>query len=306
MDSRRYSPPPPSDVRGRSYYPPRSPPRADVPFEADSDRRFATTDQRDSFDRRRDWYGAADDDKSRPPIWRPYEREPQRERYDRDAPPPRSSGWEGRDSERRAPFSSSPVRPIDSSRPLSSRLGDGYLPPVDDRSYPPRDFDRPRYTGPDNDPPFVRGVRPRSPSPPRRGGANSSLDDIRPPLKRAREDPPYSSGGGYYSPRRPSMSMGDYPPRSAATPPPGSGTSGGFYEPRGGPPPFSSASAGVERDYPPRERSGPGDGGPSYGAAYDRDTRPPRSPPPRMYGRLPYRPDPRDDRRYLPPPPRSG
>ncbi|KAG2074066.1 hypothetical protein BDR04DRAFT_1126958 [Suillus decipiens] len=303
MDTRRYGSPPPSDVRGRSYYPPRSPPRADVPFEADSDRRFASADQRDSFDRRRDWYGAADDDKSRPPLWRPYDREPQRERYDRDAPPPRSSGWDGREPERRAPFSSSPVRPIDSSRPLSSRLGDGY-PPVDDRSYPPRDFERPRYTGPDNDPPFVRGVRPRSPSPPRRGGANSSLDDIRPPLKRVREDPPYS-GGGYYSPRRPSMSMGDYPPRSAATPPPGSGTSGGFYESRGGPPPFSSASAGVERDYPPRERSGPGDG-PPYGAAYDRDTRPPRSPPPRMYGRPSYRPDPRDDRRYLPPPPRSS
>ncbi|KAG0707013.1 hypothetical protein DFH29DRAFT_897926 [Suillus ampliporus] len=301
MDTRRYSPPPPSDVRGRSYYPPRSPPpRPDVPFDADSDRRFATADQRDSFDRRRDWYGAADDDKSRLPAWRPYDREPQRERYDRDAQLPRGSVWEGREPERRAPFSGSPVRPLDSSRPLSSRLGDGYPPPVDDRSYPPRDFDRPRYTGPDNDPPFVRGVRPRSPSPPRRGGANSSLDDIRPPLKRAREDPPYS-GGGYYSPRRPPMA--DYPPRSAATPPPGSGTSGGFYESRGGPPPpFSSASAGVEREYPPRER--PGDG-PPYGAAYDRDTRP-RSPPPRMYGRPAYRPDPRDDRRYLPPPPRSS
>jgi hypothetical protein len=311
LDTRRYSPPPPPDVRGRSYYPLRSPPRADAPFDADSDRRYATIDQRDSFDRRRDWYGAADDDKSRPPAWRPYDRAPERERYDRDAPPPPprgGPGWDARDHDRRAAFPSSPGGrpPLDSSRPLSSRLGDGYPPPpVDDRSYQPRDFDRPRYTGPDNDPPFVRTVRPRSPSPLRRGGGpNSSLDDIRPPLKRAREDPPYSAGGGggFYSPPRRS-SMADYPPRSAGTPPPASGTTGSFYESRGGAPPFS---AGAEREYPPRERAGDG---PPYGAAYDRDTRPPpRSPPPRIYGRPSYRPGPdiRDERRYFPPPPRTG
>lgn len=301
LDTRRYSPPP-SDVRGRSFYPPRSPPPP--PLGADSDhRRYAPVDPRDS---RRDWYGSADDDKPRLPAWRPYDRAPERERYDRDAPP-RGPGWDSRDHERRPMFSGSPGgRPLDSSRPLSSRLGDGHPPPpVDDRPYPPRDFERSRYTGPENDLPFVRTVRPRSPSPTRRGGGpNSSLDDIR-PLKRARDDQPYSAGSGFYSPSRRS-SMADYPPRSAGTPPPVSGTSSSFYESRGAPPPFSSASAGVEREYLPRERTGDG---PPYGAAYDRDVRPPpRSPPPRVYGRPSYRPgpDPRDDRRYMPLPPRTS
>ncbi|OAX34231.1 hypothetical protein K503DRAFT_774777 [Rhizopogon vinicolor AM-OR11-026] len=95
--------------------------------------------------------------------------------------------------------------------------------------------------------------------------------------------------------------MADYPPRSAGTPPPASGTSSSFYESRGGPPPFSGGSGGVEREYlPPRERTGDG---PSYGGAYDRDARPPRSPPPRIYGRPAYA---RDDRRYMPLPPRTS
>ncbi|KAH7928943.1 hypothetical protein BV22DRAFT_167479 [Leucogyrophana mollusca] len=258
---RRLSPPPATDTRGRGYFPPRSPPR-DPPYEAETDRRFGGGEPRDwQFDRRRDWNSAADEDKFRPPAWRSWDRNPaaDRDRFDRDAPPPvRGNGWDDR-GERRPAYPGSPVRSIDGgARPLSSRLNDSYPPGNDDRAYPPRDLDRSRYPSAlEGSPSTFSRVRGRSPSPLRRGGGNS-MDDLRPPLKRAREDAPYPSG--YYSPPRRGSITGEYPARSIATPPPSSGGSSTFYDSRGGPPPpFSGGSVAggppLDRDYAaPRDR----------------------------------------------------
>ncbi|EIW83553.1 hypothetical protein CONPUDRAFT_136503 [Coniophora puteana RWD-64-598 SS2] len=329
------SPPLSSASAGKGIYT-RSPSRADtapVPisaYDADLDRRYPPGDQRDwQYERRRDWgaderppYRSWD---SRPPP--PLERPP----FDREPPAravPGAGSWDARDARddrdrRPLPYSTS----SDSTRPLGSRP-DTFPPPypADDRAY--RDLDRARYPPADTapPPPFSR-VRGRSPSPIRRNGPGGApIDDMRPPLKRTRDDASYAGPGpgGFYGrspPRRDSVAS-DYP-RSVATPPPSSGGSGSFYDGRGGlppPPPFSGASASSaslgrdrdrDREYPPlppplsRDRDGPG-----YAAApYDRDRdirgrSPPRVPLPPIgrggYGRPP---DVRDDRRYMPPPP---
>ncbi|KIJ18487.1 hypothetical protein PAXINDRAFT_97280 [Paxillus involutus ATCC 200175] len=270
------------------------------------------------------------------------ERERERER-DRDLgpPPPARGSWDDRDRRGGPPgFPPSPPASrmdnagVGPARSLSARLTDSYsLAPVpsagagagDDRAYAPpaRDFDRPRYPALDDHPlPFSR-VRGRSPSPPpRRGGpgAGGLSDDMRPPLKRSRDDgaPPYGSGGptgpgnggGAYSPPRRGGPIGsDYPstsapPRSAGTrasPPPSSGASSVFYD-RGGPGPAPGGDRDRDRD---RDYVGGARG--EYGAAYDRDGR--RSPPlagrmgPTGYARGMYGRDVRDERRYMPPPP---
>ncbi|EGO00365.1 hypothetical protein SERLA73DRAFT_180942 [Serpula lacrymans var. lacrymans S7.3] len=324
---RRLTPPPVADARTRGYYPPPSPSRAEPAsaYDVDADRRFPPGDRRDwQFDRRREW-SLAEEDKSRS-AWRSWDRTMDRDRYERDVPPVRGSGWEAREERDRRPYypgSPPSTRSVDGSRPLSSRLTEGGYPgPGEERGYPPRDLERSRYpplplaTSP---PPFSR-VRGRSPSPVRRGGPGNATDDMRPPMKRAREEPPYPSS--YYSPplqaRRGSISGGpiDYPPppRSAATPPPSSG--GSFYDSRVGPPTQFSA-VGQPGGGPPLDRDYAGARDRTsdlvaYGSSsYDRDVRPARSPPPsRMppppppYARNSY--NPRDDRRYMPPPPRTS
>lgn len=283
------------------------------------------------------------------------ERDRERER-DRDMgglppppppPPPTRGHWDDRD--RRFPLSPPPSRMdttggIGPSRSLSARLTDPYPPPLsggDERTYapPPREFDRGRYGPPglDDHPrahalPFSR-VRNRSPSPPRRGPGPA--EDMRPPMKRVREDngPGYAGVGGvgsaYSPPRRgeyvsgppPSSTMtttsvvtsvsGTVPPRSAGTgtppvsaPPPTSGASSAFYE-RGG---IGEREREREREQREREREREYVRG-EYGMGYDRDGRGRRSPPlgSRMgsgggYGRGAVG-DRRDDRRYVPPPP---
>ncbi|KAF8840893.1 hypothetical protein BDN67DRAFT_967967 [Paxillus ammoniavirescens] len=269
-------------------------------------------------------------------------RERERER-DRDLgpPPPARGSWDDRDRRGGPPgFPPSPPSSrmdnasVGPARSLSARLTDSYsLAPVgsasagagaDDRAYAPpaRDFDRPRYPALDDHAlPFSR-VRGRSPSPPpRRGGPGASglSDDLRPPLKRSRDDgvPPYASGGptgpgnggGAYSPPRRGGPMGsDYPPTSApprsastrASPPPSSGASSVFYD-RG---PAPGGDRDRDRD---RDRDYVGGGRGEYSATYDRDGR--RSPPlagrmgPTGYARGMYGRDVRDERRYMPPPP---
>ncbi|KAI8972170.1 hypothetical protein BD414DRAFT_500441 [Trametes punicea] len=172
-----------------------------------------------------------------------------------------------------------PPAPRVYERPLGSRLTDPY---TDDRAY----VDHGRYP-PVEPPPYAR-VRPRSPSPLRRSGAS---DDLRPPLKRAREDS--YSAVPYYPDDPPRGGPAEYPPRmrTPAPPPPG----GAYYDD----PRYPASPGSRERDYMDmRER----DGG-SY-ALYDRRADaaarmppPPHSPPP--YPRAPYG---RDDRRYSVPP----
>ena len=323
---RRFSPPPPGD-RGRVYYPPRSPSPPPRDTLHSGERRYIPTD-RVTFDRRRDWYGAssagagagADDDKRQ--AWR-YERPPF-ERDNKDRLDHGRSVWDERDHERDRDHERERDRdrdrdrerdrrfPSPPPRSLSSRLTDPYPPPAlaaEDRLYPPvasaRDFDRPRYAAGDASLPFSR-VRGRSPSPPRRSG----VDDLRPPMKRMREEAPpaYASGGvtgagttyprnSTYSPDRRASVAGEYVARSADAPPSNAGVANSnFYDARG-PPPFAG---GGDREYR-------GSGG-GYGTVFDRSGR--RSPPPasRMpppYGRPMYSRghDPRDDRRYMPPPP---
>lgn len=310
---RRFSPPPPGD-RARAYYPPRSPPRDT--FDA-GDRRYAPAD-RDAFDRRRDWYvppatGASTDDDKRP-MWR-YDRPPidrdQKDRFDhwdeREDERERERRREReRERDRRFP---SPPQP----RSLSSRLTDPYPPAgADHRTYPSatsaRDYERYRYIGGDISPPTSR-VRARSPSPPRRPG----IDD-RPPMKRLRDDIPPSYAGNAggtggetgvpylssttYPPTRRTSVAGEWGARSAVgTPPPSSGATSGFYDSRG-PPPFSGGSVTGDREF---------GNGSAYGSAYEREVRrtpPPSSRMPPPYGRGAYvrGNDPRDDRRYIPPP----
>jgi hypothetical protein len=292
---RPFSPPSAADLardRARMQFPP-TPPRALVDAPPYDDR-YPPPGGRDwqyPYDRRRDW-SAADEEywKSRP-QWERSNPPSDRERFDRDAPPPR---WETRDErDRRESFpparAPSPPRAYDGPpRPLSSRLTDSYSSPAGaaDRSYPPP---------PPRDPPSFSRVRPRSPSPRPR-----PTDDARPPPKRMRDEA-YPSG--YYSPppreaslRRPA----DYPSRGPSPPPTSGGSS--YYD-RTGPPPSSGSTTTAslvpgDRDYlPPRDRL---DYPPP--ASYERPRSPPRGGtyPRGGYGRGV---DARDDRRYPPPPP---
>ncbi|OBZ70819.1 hypothetical protein A0H81_09475 [Grifola frondosa] len=212
------SPPPVTDA-----YPPRSE-RAWMPpgeaYPEDGSRRMQVDSQAYTREWRDDERGGYVDEWGTRQSWeRPGTREYDRDgRFvERDAVP--SNGWETREErERRVSFPLSDAPPPASrsfeQRPLSSRLTDGY--PADDRGYV-RDLDRGRYP-PDTSPSSFSRVRPRSPSPLRRGA-----DEMRPPLKRARED---TYAPGYYSPcpavgeppRAPPPS-GDYPPRMRTPPP---------------------------------------------------------------------------------------
>ncbi|KAI0699887.1 hypothetical protein C8T65DRAFT_658882 [Cerioporus squamosus] len=283
--------PPPADAyappRDRTWVPAgEAPPFRDSDRDRDPPRRPLPGD---SHGYSREW---REGDRDRPPYGDDYDRSWDRARdYDRDGRfPDRDPAWEAReDRDRRPPYPPLPdvppaaSRAYEPQRPLSSRLSDAY---PDDRGYS-RDVDRDRARFPPNDPPPFSRVRPRSPSPVRRSTAS---DDLRPPLKRAREDP-YPSGGYYPpgdEPRRPS----DFPPPRLRTPPP---SGGGYYDdPRYN----TSPGAPRDRDFLDRDRD--------VGYAYDRrgDPRdppgrlpPPRSPPP--YGRPAYD---RDDRRYSIPP----
>ncbi|KAI1787444.1 hypothetical protein LXA43DRAFT_896190 [Ganoderma leucocontextum] len=201
---------------------------------------------------------------------------------DRDAAPP---AWETREErERRSTYPppadlAPPTRPYE-QRPLSSRLTDPY---PDDRVYPRDDRAPARYDPPSS---YSR-VRPRSPSPGPLRRATAG-DDLRPPLKRPRDEsfPPTAPGGVYYPPDRDEPSYA--PPPRLRTPPPAAG--GAYYEA-----PRYNASPPRERDYvDTRDRE------PGYYERRDPPGRmpPPRSPPPPPYGR-PYG---RDDRRYPLPP----
>ncbi|KAI0646020.1 hypothetical protein C8Q79DRAFT_729822 [Trametes meyenii] len=188
---------------------------------------------------------------------------------ERDAVPP---AWETREErERRAAY---PEVPPTSTRvyerTLGSRLSDPY---PDDRAY----LDRGRFV--ESAPTYSR-IRPRSPSPIRRAPGS---DDLRPPVKRAREDP--YAPAPYYADEPPRGGPVDYPPRMRSPPPP---PSGAYYD---------------DPRYPPspgtREREYLDSRDPGY-PPYDRRTDPggrmplPRSPPPysraSAYGR--------EDRRY--------
>ncbi|KAI0369612.1 hypothetical protein BV20DRAFT_1121871 [Pilatotrama ljubarskyi] len=189
-----------------------------------------------------------------PPAWETREERERRAAYPPDVPPPPP-----------------PARAYE--RPLSARLTDAY---PDERAY----LDRGRY-GVELAPAYSR-VRPRSPSPLRRSGAS---DDMRPPLKRAREDP--YAAGPYYPEEPPRGGPVEYAPRMRTPPPPPS--SAYYDDPR-----YPASPGGRERDYlDPRDRDVPG-----Y-APYDRRADPgPRMPPPRSpapYARSAYG---RDDRRY--------
>ncbi|KIM83433.1 hypothetical protein PILCRDRAFT_443724 [Piloderma croceum F 1598] len=311
----RHLTPPPAADRARGVYPPPlSPQRADSAY-VDPDRRYPVGDRRDyPFDgRQRQLSGSEDESywKSRPG----WDRETlDKERIERAAPPARNNGWETREeSERRNSFPGSPsTRSFDTSqqRPLGSRLTESYARPGEDRQYPPREHERPRYppTPAEGTPAFSR-VRPRSPSPmSRRPGPGSVVDDGRPPMKRAREDVPYTAG--YYSPepRRPAVAGGpsDYPSRTAPTPRPEAAP---YYDGRGppsGPPGGGRTGPPYDRDYPvARDRAADVGGYVPGPSSY-----PSRSPPPsRLYGgRGNYTRG--DDRPYNnnmpPPPPRSS
>jgi len=232
-------------------------------------------------------------------TWERPAREYERERFVEREPP--NNGWETREErERRVssfPPSAEPPASIAprtfEQRPLSSRLTDGYT--GDDSRYP-RDLERARYPPVDATPSSFSRVRPRSPTPPRRP------DDLRPPVKRPREDGYASS---FYprspTPGEPPRSLppaAEYPPR-LRTPP----ISSSYYDdPRGpaGPPYRSSPSASGlprERDYVDPRNGAPDVGTyPPYERREPASRIPPRSPPySARYGG-------RDDRRYHLPP----
>ncbi|KAG7095174.1 hypothetical protein E1B28_005953 [Marasmius oreades] len=259
-------PPTPYDDRDRRMPPPPPAPRdypPNPPYEYSRD-----------GDRRKDWSTAEEDVywKSSRPAYPPldrerYEREPQPSSSSLLPPPSRSAlGWETRDehdSRRSAQLNIYP--------PARSPTRDP-RPSYDSRSY----YDRPRYDlgtpNPHGHPQSAVAlaasarIRQRSPSPKR--SANPTLDD-RPPLKRPRDDS-YPSGPGIYSRPRESTSLsvsGRYPPDYDSRPIP------------------SGERAEYRR--------------PEYPGSYDR----PRSPARSVGGYTSnYRPDPRDDRRYVPPP----
>lgn len=236
--------------------------------------------------------------------------------YDRDARYPdgesgQPPGWETREERDRRVSGAFPApeppaahaRPFE-QRSLSSRLSDTYA--GDDRGFGREiDRDRARYPSAAASPPapaFSR-VRPRSPSPARRAGP-PAVDDLRPPVKRARDDA--YGGPAYYAPAPVAAEPprgGDYVPRMR-TPP--AGGSGAYYDDRRGPAPagpsYSASSApGSLRDRDYLDRDGAQDVA-GYGYARREPMGrmpPPASPPP--YGRGGYG-RPADDRRYSMPP----
>ncbi|OJT06913.1 hypothetical protein TRAPUB_2233 [Trametes pubescens] len=185
---------------------------------------------------------------------------------ERDAVPP---VWETREErERRAAYPAADVPPPPPAsrsydRPLSARLSDAH---PDDRAY----LDRGRYTV---EPPAASysRVRPRSPSPLRRGAGS---DDMRaPPPKRARDD-------AYYYPDERAAEYAPPPPRMRTPPPPSSVY---YDEPR-------YPSPARDREYIDARERDVG-GYVPYDRRADAARLPPRrSPPPYAYGR--------DDRRY--------
>ena len=294
LPNRALSPP----LRGKSVYPPPPPPPLPLLAEpvsyADSDRRYIG-DRRDyPEDRQRSFNGPEDDYYSR---------------TDRGPPPVRGHGWETRDERKVTVADSSPIRPYDNtpSRPAQPRPGNTY---PDDRTYPPREFERERYAPPASESTIAR-VRPRSPSPIRRVG---TIEDDRPPTKRAREEAPYSTG--YYTPqpqpRRALSASGpadDY--SSRPLPPPRPPSRATYYESRAAPvsPPARAGAPPYERDYSLRDRPAEVVSYVSGPSTYERPRSPPpaRAPPVGYNARAGYtRPDPRDDRRYIPPLPRGN
>ena len=301
--SYRRSPPPYSRDRVWSDYPsevarrhPGDPPPQPSTFGREwQDDRAGHGTTYDDWDRdRRDW------ERSRPPPLdrdRDFERDRDARLGNRDVLPPPS--WETREErERRVsgtlpPSSSSltlgdvppPPRPYE-GRPLSARLSDAY--PPDDRERD-RAFDRARYPPLDASPLGYNRVRPRSPSPMRRPGG--PIDDVRPPMKRPRDDA--YGVPGYYSPPGPVDAGRDYPPPPPRMRTPLPGPPGGYYDdvrdyqPRPVSPAGSIRDREYDRDgYPPYDRRDPPPG----------RMQPPRSPP--SYGRSGYG---RDDRRYVRP-----
>ncbi|KAI0665856.1 hypothetical protein C8Q78DRAFT_478723 [Trametes maxima] len=192
---------------------------------------------------------------------------------ERDAVPP---AWETREErERRAAYPPPEVPPAPTrvyERTLGSRLSDPY---PDDRAY----LDRGRYAEPA---PTYSRVRPRSPSPLRRAPGS---DDLRPPVKRAREDP--YAPAPYYADEPPRGGPVDYQPRMRSPPPPPP-PSGAYYDD----PRYPLSPRPREREY--LDSRDPGY--PPYDRRADPAGRlpPPRSPPP--YSRVPVYG--RDDRRY--------
>ncbi|THU90884.1 hypothetical protein K435DRAFT_968441 [Dendrothele bispora CBS 962.96] len=326
-DHRRFPTPTSADVYRE---PPRRglspPPRDHPPYD---DRRLppSASSGRDYYDgdRRREWNSAAEEEA----YWKT--RSYDRDRYDRDGhsyshshgpPPPlssRNSSWEPRgEYERRnsssiyppPPSSRDPPGSSSISHTLSSRLSEAPSS-ADSRPYPTAGggggggggnggnryapsavaLSATNAANAPPPPPFPR-IRPRSPSPVRR----SAPADDRPPVKRPRDDL-YSSSGGHYSsapapyPRDSRDTSRDpipvrrpeYVPRGVTPPPSNNYYDSGRIPPP--PPPPSSSDRDYRRDYPP-----PG--------SYDR----PRSPPRAGYSNN-YRPDPRDERRFMPPPP---
>ncbi|PCH35939.1 hypothetical protein WOLCODRAFT_28224 [Wolfiporia cocos MD-104 SS10] len=261
------------------------------------------SDTRDySREWREDGRGFADDWEARRRTWdRTNAHDYNQERYVEREPVP-NNGWETREErERRVSSTFPPPTTVDPApatqrsydRPLSSRLTDVYA--NDDRGYP-RDLERGRYPVNDTAPSFSR-VRPRSPSPVRRPGA---VDDLRPPVKRARDD---AYGPGYYSSATggvdvPRAGPGtEYPPPLRRSPLPVS--SAPYYDDHAPPYAAGSGSSAVprERDYDPRDRA------PDVGRypPYDRRGEPPsRAPPPRSPP--PFNRFRGDDRRYNIPP----
>ncbi|KAG7442621.1 uncharacterized protein BT62DRAFT_935918 [Guyanagaster necrorhizus] len=304
----RFSPPSAADLardrdRLRRQFAPDPPPREAYD---ERDRRYVppptTAERRDwppSYSqapyegRGRDW----DDD-----YWKYNARGADRDRF--DAPrTSTASAWETREERERRTTSYPPVPPpprapsparssYDPTRPLSTRLTD--YPPTtapaaagDDRerTYPPPPPPPPsardaRFTGTATTPsPGYTGTRrPRSPSPSplrtRLAGAPPA-DDLRPPVKRSRDDYDYYGGRASYE-----------RPVSPAQPPPTSAGSSYYDSSRSQPPTSastvgSSASAEYSREYP---------------ATYDRPVR--QSYIPRNAG---YARDLREERRYMPP-----
>ncbi|KDQ55642.1 hypothetical protein JAAARDRAFT_37047 [Jaapia argillacea MUCL 33604] len=293
-------------VREPATYPP--PPADDVDRRYPADSRRDWYEERDSRYDERGFRDPAWDSKPRtwdrdqrgaPPPAREFERE--RGVYERE--PTRPPTWETREERERRGEYPVPAPPraayeAPPKRDLGSRITDAY--PAEERAVyplpPTRDFERGRYPPADVSEPLPSSrVRPRSPSPMRRAGP---VDDLRPPMKRAREDPPYSGGGGYYSqdppPRRDPLPAPDYPSR-LPSPPVASG-SAGYYERSGAP--YAGGPVVRDRDFG-GARDRPSDVA-GYGS-YDRraPVPPSRSPPP--YNRGTYnRGEP--DRRYSLPP----
>ncbi|KZT04223.1 uncharacterized protein LAESUDRAFT_682971 [Laetiporus sulphureus 93-53] len=291
-EDRRLAPPPPAAVDRQSR--PVDDRRAPPPASLAGDRQVRPVDDRrplppPSIDRR----PLVDDRRPLPPVDRPM-------RPSDDRRPPSSEDRNARGPTGPPPVMSRPpvedrsIRPPPSKDDLStrppalleerigrappSRLTEKY--PSEERGYG-RDLERGRYPPVDAPPSTYSRVRPRSPSPPpRRSGP---VDDLRPPMKRARDD----YGPEYFTPAPPVSDTrapppADYPPRVRS--PVASGSA--YYDSRA-PPAYGSSPGGLprERDYPDaRDR-------PEY-PAYDRRV------PTARRSASPYPRYPRDDRRY--------